>query len=231
MTIRFGPGTTISGFQHPGGGGGGGGGSSLIAPTTATTDPFGGSGPSWVFNGNTSGQIATVADNGLAVTNGDPWCVEGFFYQNDNNSFPRVFSIGQYPTTSIAISLEGNTMYYWMNGGVAATAGKPTTLYWHHFAFASNGAYTYMYLDGQALGVYGGTMPDLTGGTLVVGNETPAGGVDTAFGGFMNSFRWTVGNQVYPGGSFTVPTAALGTTQDAGTNINAITSGQVKLIY
>lgn len=229
MTIKFGPGTTIAGFQHPGNGSGGGGG--LTSPTTVSLDPFGGSGPSWGFNGTTSAATATVAANNLAVTSGDPWCVEGFFYQNDSNAFPRVFSIGSYPSTSIAISLEGGTMYYWMNNGVAGTAGKPNSLYWHHFAFASNGSVTYLYLNGQIVDIYGGTMPDLTGGTLVIGNETPAGGGVTSFGGYMNSFRWTVGNQVYTA-PFTVPTSALGWTQAGdGGSINAITSGQVKLIY
>jgi hypothetical protein len=229
MTIKFGPGTTIAGFQHPGGGGGGGGG--LTSPTTVSLDPFGGSGPSWGFNGTTSAATATVAANNLAVTSGTPWCVEGFFYQTDGNPFPRLFSIGSYPSTYIAISIEGSTMYWWMNGGVATTYGKPTPNQWHHFAFASDGMGTAFYVDGAYIGSNASTMPDITGGTLVIGNETPAGGDVTAFGGYMNSFRWTVGNQVYTN-EFTVPTAALGWTQAGdGGAINAITSGQVKLIY
>ena len=228
MTIRFGPGTTIAGFQHPGGGGGGG--NTITAPTTVSTDPFGGAGPSWGFNGTTSGASALVDNNGMAIPNGTPWCVEGFFYQTDNNPFPRLFSIGSYPATKIAISIEGSTMYWWMNNGVAFTYGKPTTLYWHHFAFASDGTGTAFYVDGVYSGYFAGTVTDIAGGTLVIGQETPTSGVDTAFGGYMNSFRWTVGNQVYTG-NFTVPTAALGWTQGSDTNINAITSGQVKLIY
>ena len=30
--------------------------------------------------------------------------------------FPRIFSFGQYPTASQAISIEGDTLYYWYNG-------------------------------------------------------------------------------------------------------------------
>ena len=225
MTIKFGPGTTISGFQHPGGGGGGGGG--LTTPSTVTNDPFNSGGPSWSFNGSTDAY--TTSADPLFVPTGAPWCVEGFFNQSDNNSFPRVFSIGSYPSTSIAISLEGGTMYYWLNSSVAATATKPNTLYWNHFAFASDGSSTELYLNGVLVTTYGGTIGDFTGGTLVIGNETSAGGANTAFGGFMNSFRWTAGNKVYTS-NFTVPTAALATTQDSGANINAITSGQVKLL-
>jgi hypothetical protein len=228
MTIRFGPGTTIAGFQHPGNGSGGG--SGLTAPTTVATDPFGGSGPSWAFNGTTSGASALVDNNGMAVPNGSPWCVEGFFYQTDSNAFPRVFSIGSYPATKIAISIEGGTMYFWMNNGVAGTISKPTPNQWHHFAFASDGTSTNMFVDGVQFNSFAGTIVDVSGGTLVIGEETPTSGTDTAFGGYMNSFRWTVGNQIYTG-NFTVPTSARGWTSPADTNINEVVSGQVKLIY
>jgi hypothetical protein len=231
MTIKFGPGTMISGFQHPGngtGGGGGGGGGSLTGPSTVNTDPFGGSGPSWSFNGTSNGASVSVDNYGLVVPNGTPWCVEGFFYQTDNNPFPRVFAIGQYPSTSIGISIEGGTIYYWLNNGVAGTSTAPAQNSWHHFAFSSDGTGTNLYLDGTYFTFNGGTIPDITGQTLWIGCEAGAIG-QTDFGGYINSFRWTVGNQVYTG-NFTVPTSALGLTQSSGSNINAITSGQVKLL-
>lgn len=228
MTIKFGPGTTISGFAHPGGGGGGGGGS-MTAPSTAPVDPFGGSGPSWSFNGINNGVSALIDNNSMVVANGDPWCVEGFWYQTDNNAYPRLFSIGQYPSTSIAISLEGSTMYFWLNSGIAATFTKPTTNNWHHFAMASDGSTTTFFVDGLQVGSASVTIPDVTGTTLWIGCEAGATG-PSDFGGYMNSFRWTVGNQIYTG-DFTVPTSALTWTGAADTNINEVTSGQVKLIY
>ena len=73
-------------------------------------------------------------------------------------------------------------------------------------------------------------MPSIAGKTLYIGAESPAGIPNTTFGGYINSFRWTVGNPVYTG-TFTVPTSALQTTQAGdGNTINAITSGQVKLL-
>ena len=219
----------IAGFAHPGGGGGGGGGS-FVTPGTIATDPFGGSGPSWNFNGASNALTVDVNTNNLDPAGSD-WCFEGFFYQTDSNAFPRVFSIGAYPSAAIAISLEGGTMYYWLNGGVAATATKPTPNTWHHFVFSYNagtGQTTY-YLDGVAHTSNTDTLPSIAGQTLVIGAETVAGLPNVAFGGYMNSLRWTVGNSVYTG-DFTVPTSALQTTQSAGTNINAITSGQVKLL-
>ena len=227
MSIRIGPGTMIAGFQHPGGGGGGGGGG-FTTPTTAPTDPFGGSGPSYSFNGIDNALTIDVNTQSLDAT-GQAWCVEGFFYQSDSNPFPRVFSIGTYPSASIAISLEGGTMYYWMNGGIVATPTKPNTITWNHFAFASDGTSTSLYLNGNQVTSVNQTLPNIVGGILYIGAESPAGIPNANFGGFINSFRWTVGNQVYTG-NFTVPTSALQTTQASDTNINAITSGQVKLL-
>ena len=227
MGIKFGPGTTISGFQHPGGGGGGGG-SGLQAPSAIATDPFNGSGPSWNFNG--SNNAVTVDVNTYSMNpSGSDWCVEGFFYQSDNNAFPRIFSIGAYPSASIAISLEGGSMLYWLNNGVAASPSKPATNSWHHFAFSHTNGTTSFYLDGGLASSTATDMPDISGQTLYIGVESATGIPNVAFGGYINSFRWTVGNPVYTG-EFAVPTAMLQSIQSAGTNINEITSGQVRYV-
>lgn len=228
MGIKFGPGSVIAGFQHAGGGGGGGG--SFVSPTTAATDPFGGAGPSWSFNGANNGLVVSVDTNGLNPGAND-WCFEGYFYQTDNNPFPRIFSIGSYPTASIAISLEGGTAYYWLNSGIAGTVTKPSTNTWHHFAFSYNATQgqTTLYMDGVPHTVTNTNIPSISGASLIIGAESVAALPNSAFGGYMNSLRWTVGNSVYTG-IFTVPTAALQTTQSSDTNINAITSGQVKLL-
>ena len=78
MSIRIGPGTTISGFQHPGGGGGGGGGGSFNfgTPTTSAVDPFGGSGPSYTFDGINQANWISTASLGINLS-GQDWCIEG----------------------------------------------------------------------------------------------------------------------------------------------------------
>ena len=126
MTIRFGPGTMIAGFQHPSSGGGGGGGS-LTAPAVSATSPFG-SGNSYYFNGVTMGisMDATSLDFGS-----NQWTVEGFWNETEMNTWPRIFAVGN-GSDLIGISLEGGTLYFWMNGGVAAAYTKPTPGVWHH---------------------------------------------------------------------------------------------------
>ena len=220
------PGVTVSGFQHAGGGGGGGGGS-LTSPTSYATDPFSGSGPSWLFNGTNNGLSFDVNAWGLETTGYD-WCVEGFFYRTDSNAFPRLFSIGAYPSASIAISLEGGTMYYWMNSGIVATTTNPANNTWNHFAISSFSGATYFYLNGAQVAAAGQTMPSITDGTVWLGCENGATGASD-FGGYINGFRWTVGTGVYTA-SFTVPTSALELTQAGGGSILPITAGQVKLL-
>ena len=227
VTIR--PGVTVSGFQHAGGGGGdgGGGGGGLSSPTGYTIDPFSGSGPSWNFNGTNNGLSFDVNTWGLETTGYD-WCVEGFFYRTDSNSFPRLFSIGAYPSASIAISLEGSIMYYWMNSGIVATVACPANNTWNHFAISSFSGATYFYLNGAQIGAAGQTMPSITGGTVWLGCENGATGASD-FGGYINGFRWTVGTGIYTS-SFTVPTSPLELTQAGEGSILPITAGQVKLL-
>lgn len=214
-----------SGVSSGGGGGGGGG---LTSPTTVATDPFGGSGPSWSFDGSSTGVTFDVNTYGLDPS-GQDWCVEGFYYQTNSGSFPRLFSIGAYPTAAIAISLEG-TLYLWLSSGIATSTGQPSLNNWHHFAISRVGSSTTLYIDGNIAGTTGTNMPGISGQTVYLGVETNTPGVGTNFQGYINSFRWTIGNGIYTG-NFTVPTSALGNTQSAGTNINEITSGQVKLLY
>lgn len=219
---------TTVGRSAGGGGGGGGGGGSLTSPTTVNTDPFGGVGPSWSFNGSTSGVTFDVNTYGMDPS-GQDWCVEGFYYQTTTGSFPRLFSIGAYPSAAIAVSLEG-TFYLWLNSSIATSTGQPSSNNWHHFAISRVGGGTTLYIDGNIAGTTGTNMPSISGQTLYLGVETSTPGIGTNFQGYINSFRWTVGNGVYTG-SFVVPTSALGNTQPAGSNINEITSGQVKLLY
>lgn len=225
MTIKFGPGTIIAGFQHPGGGGGGGGGNSFTTPATSAFSPFG-AGNSMFFNGGTMGiaQDATPLD-----IIGNDWTVEGFWNEVETNAFPRLFAVGN-GSDLIGISLEGGTMYFWMNGGVAGSYTKPTAGNWHHFAMVGNtsGGVT-MYVDGNAVASGGFTTPNLSGQILTIGNQFTTADTLTSYGGYMQNLRWTVGVQVYTG-DFTVPTSALQLTQSAGANISAITSGQVKYL-
>ena len=122
-------------------------------------------------------------------------------------------------------------MYFLLNGGVLASTVKPNSLSWNHFAMTYNNATSEYkcFLNGSPCGISTTTAANVSGQTIIIGAQQDTMLPYTAFGGYMNSFRWTVGNLVYTD-TFTVPTSALQTTQASDTNINAITQGQVKLL-
>lgn len=57
--------------------------------------------------------------------------IEWFQYQTDSNPFPRVFQIGSYAAgTSIGVSIEGGSFYYWTNTSPNfATSLDPSNLH------------------------------------------------------------------------------------------------------
>ena len=131
-----------------------------------------------------------------------------FRSQTDSNPYPRLFSIWSAGSgEALGISLEGGTMYFWENGGVLTSTVKPNSLGWNHFAMNSDGTSVYCWLNGNQVSGTGGALPDISGRTLYIGVNATDALPYCAFGGFMNSFRWTLGNQVYTG-NFTVPTSA-----------------------
>jgi hypothetical protein len=57
--------------------------------------------------------FAGTANSNLRIPNTDAFdfgtgdfTIEWYQYQTDTNSFPRIFQVGNYPTTSIGVSIE-----------------------------------------------------------------------------------------------------------------------------
>ena len=65
------------------------------------------------FNGTANSYIS-VPSGSLSFGTGD-FTIEWWQYENNMNSFPRVFSIGSYLTENIefAFDREGNSLIYW----------------------------------------------------------------------------------------------------------------------
>jgi hypothetical protein len=64
-----------------------------------------------------------VSNSNLSISNdidfrmeSEDFTIEWFQYQTDSNSFPRIFAIGNFPSTSIGVSIEGNTFFFWASG-------------------------------------------------------------------------------------------------------------------
>lgn len=176
--------------------------------------------PSLSFIGNYTSylRIPNVAD--LNFGTGD-FTIEWFQYQTDSNSFPRIFQIGSYVDgTTIGVSIESGTFYYWTNGSANAATYLESSQYknqWVHFAICRASGTTQVFVNGTS--VYNtSVVTDFTSSNdLVIGNETTVVNVDpnnltdvnnansTAFGGIMSYFTWVKGAALHTS-NFPVPT-------------------------
>uniref|UniRef100_A0A6C0DEW5 Uncharacterized protein n=1 Tax=viral metagenome TaxID=1070528 RepID=A0A6C0DEW5_9ZZZZ len=65
------------------------------------------------FVGNSTSYLSVPSTN-LSFGTGD-YTIEWWQYQTDSNPFPRIFQIGDYPSTQIGVSIEGGTFLFWSN--------------------------------------------------------------------------------------------------------------------
>ena len=156
------------------------------------------------FAGNAYSYLTIANAPGLKFGTGD-FTIEWWQYQTDTNSFPRIFQMGNYPSASIGVSIEGGTFYYW-NGSPRAFGSlvsyKNT---WVHFAICRSANSTTVYKNGIQFGSslsdstnYSGSQP------LTIGNENnPSSGA--GFGGYIVGFNWVKGVALYTA-NFTPPT-------------------------
>jgi hypothetical protein len=100
---------------------------------------------------------------------------------------------------------------------------------WHHIAVTRQSGSIKMWVDGiQAGSTYSANVLDMgTGGMelRIMGDH----GASANGSGNLTNIRVVRGVAVYTG-TFTVPTSPLALTQNAGTNISAITAGQTQLL-
>jgi hypothetical protein len=204
------------------------------AVTTAVQSPFSGGGNSYQFSSSVNSFISLVASSDWAPGTGD-FTIEWFSYQTSTGSFPRPFSVGNYSTAPIAVSIEGGTFYYWANGGFRYSNSAGTILNsWVHWAVVRGSGVTKVYKNGTQLGSQITDTNNITNTSteLTVGNETTKS-TGAALIGYLTNFRWVKGLAVYTG-NFTTPTSALTATANAnpygGSNTQAIGDGYTKLL-
>ena len=199
--------------------------------TTVAQSPFAGGGNSYSLNG-TSSKLSLAGDLSWAVGTGD-FTIEWFQYQTDSSSFPRIFAIGSYPSTTIGCSIEGGTFYAWCPGANSFGTVNVKNA-WHHFAIVRRSGNLYVYLDGTQISTAKANTSNISNSatTLYLGVENN-NNVNTWYGGYLTNFRWVKGLAVYTG-NFTKPTSALSLTAGAnpfgGSNTVAIPDGYTKLL-
>ena len=239
--ILVGPGITISSINSP------------IGPTTSTATPTivggvttpaltSGSSPvspftvdcnSYLLNG-TTGYMTLPASTDWAFGTGD-YTVEWFQYMTATPTNPRVFSVGNYSTAAIAVSIEGGIFYLWEASGFRFSSSLASyTNTWIHFAISRISGQTRVFRNGLQIGITFSDTNNINNSSSVfaIGQEsTPTS--NSYFPGYLTSFRVCKGLGVYSG-SFIKPTTLLGQTQSAnpygGSNTAAITAGQCVLL-
>lgn len=214
---------------------------STVSPTlngtsTITSNPYSGvSANSYTMNGS-SNYLGIPASADWAFGTGD-FTIEWWQYMTSQTANPRVFQVGNYPSTSVGASIEGSgTLYVWEASGARfnSSLGTPYLNVWLHIAISRISGQTSVYKNGTKLGsTYADTnnISDITS-VLNIGQEsTPSSG--SYFPGYITSFRICKGLGVYTG-NFTAPTGKLGQTQSAnpygGSNTSAISAGQCVLL-
>lgn len=178
--------------------------------------------------GSVGSGVAYANDASLALGSG-AFTIEWFQYLESEDSFPRAFSIGGYPSASIALSIEGGDVYFW-RGGTNFNSFSPTTLLntWTHFAIVGETSTIKIYQDGNLKLTYTGAYNfSNTTTALTIGNETGAATNAGAFDGQITNFRWVKGTAVYTN-TFTPPSAPL--TAIAGTQLLLLASNETDVV-
>ncbi len=107
------------------------------------------------FNGLNSGLLVSPSTN-WAFGSGD-YTVEWFQHQKNGQSFQRIFSVGGWPTASLAVSAELGTFILWSSGSNNAPNGEVLrftyTPYdeWMHFAVSRVNGVAYAFKNGKLM--------------------------------------------------------------------------------
>jgi len=204
--------------------------------TVQNTSPFVGGGNSYRFSSNINSYITTPGSSDWAVGTGD-FTIEWFGTQSTLTQFQRVFTVGDYPSIDIGVSIESGTFYFWSGGDSDFDYSSPSSTIintWYHWAVVRSGTTLSVYRNGILRGssIINNDNINDSSTPLVIGN-TNTFATNAAFVGDITNFRFVKGLAVYTG-AFTVPTSQLTATASAnpygGSNTAAIPSGSTKLL-
>jgi hypothetical protein len=193
------------------------------------TPPAAAGGGSLLFTAASSSGIRIPNDVDFQLGTGD-FTVEWFQYQlTGSGANQRIFSIGSYPTTSIAISQEGSdtskTFYAWLSGANAIASGLNLTNAWIHFAITRSGTSLRVFQNGTQIGTTLSNSTNFNNNTQAfqIGNESTQSAT-AAFNGYITNFHWVKGTALYTA-NFSRPTAPITAVANTKLLLNASTSG------
>jgi hypothetical protein len=158
------------------------------------------------FLGNTTSYLRIPNADGFDFGTGD-FTIEWYQYQTDNNSFPRIFQVGNFPTATIGVSIEDGNFLYWRpnNSYQSIATTTPIKNRWNHFAICRSSGVTKVFMNGTSIFSMNDTT-DFNGvADLTIGNEPRLTNNLASFGGYITYFTWVKGAALYTT-NFTVST-------------------------
>ena len=199
-----------------------------LSPFSLTTYPNSGSG---YFDG--AGDYISVADNAALQFGSGDFTLEFFVYFTAGFSGAKwIAGKGDASTAAgTAFSLYSTTFDFY-SGGTAYSLTPPawSSSQWYHVAIVRSGTAANnlkLYINGAVQ-----SQASVSTNTINTGGSNPLKVGEYSSGSpisYISNFRVVKGVAVYTG-AFTTPTAPLGATQSAGTNISAITGTSTSLL-
>lgn len=169
-----------------------------VGPTWSTANPFTPSiGGSMIF-GAADSYISIAGRPEFAVGYGD-FTVEWWQYQTSlaDETYPRVFAISPWPTTSIGVSIENGVFYTWINGDYVTTTIDDPINSWQHFAFVRKDGQVTVYQQGVSKNSFANNeeIVDDSSAMTIGGLETYES--TARFPGHITNFRFVSGQALY----------------------------------
>jgi hypothetical protein len=164
------------------------------------------SGGSITLNG-TNQYLSVPASSDFSLGTGDftiEWMQK---MQPGFNNWPRVFTIGQYPSTTIGVSIENGVLYFWANGSYRFSQSVTNLDVWDHFAITRSSGTMRIFRNGTQMGsdfTYTSSISN-SSKTLYIGTEITA---STYFTGQITNFHWVTGTAKYTA-NFSKPSNAF----------------------
>jgi hypothetical protein len=188
-------------------------------------------GGSMSFAGTTSSYLTVPNSADFRFGTGD-FTIEWYMYSTGSELYPRIFSMGTLSnsTTTIAVSIEGGSFYFWINraanlfGGIG---GVSVTNVWTHFAITRSGTSIRVFRNGTQLGstlTSSNNFNDTTN-LLTFGNEEIRA-QNTSYQGLITNFHIVKGTALYTS-KFCVPQTPRAAVANSVLLLNAVTAGAV----
>lgn len=204
-TVNTGAGGGGSGYNNSGGQGNGGAGASGIVVIRWTIQPG-----SLSLNGS-SQYLTSPSNSDWSLGTGD-FTVEWFQYQTSSNLYTRIFSLGNYPSADLAVSIESGSMWVrvegvWALGSVSLGDSSSYLDQWVHFSLSRSSGTLYLHKNGVQIASASNSTNISSSSELSIGSES--GTSNTYYPGLITNFHWVKGSSLYSSGNYSSPTSPI----------------------